>query len=325
MTRNWRLNRSAASGLVGLLFGLAVAVAFVGLGGCGRGEKTMVKGPAESDTTAYRAAVSTTDSTARVAALEAFLKNYPDSPFRPNAVSQAFGVLLKKDAARASAMVASLLKKEKDATVRSRLHYCAYVHARDKNPPALPAALKAMGEDPVVQNEALNSVAWDLVVRGEQLDEAIRLATLGVERATDDESKASVLDTQGWGHYVKGEYPQAVEILEKAAGLIPAEDAGEIRGHLALAYDKAGKKREARDLMVELMTTVEDPEMRSGIDRLTKDLGEDPGAVFAAIDRSREGNAAPAADLALKDYDGNEVRLADLKGKVVLLNFWHPT
>ena len=33
-----------------------------------------------------------------------------------------------------------------------------------------------------------------------------------------------------------------------------------------------------------------------------------------------EGNPAP--DFALKDLSGREVRLADLRGKVVLLNFW---
>jgi hypothetical protein len=326
MTPNRRFGRAAIPRLIPLAFCLALAAVLFGLGGCGGGgEKTAVRQPAASDTTAYRAAVSTTDSTARVAALEAFLKDYPTSPFRPGAVSQAFGVLMKKDPARAATMVAGLLKKETDPDTRSRLHYCTYIHAREKNPPAVPAALRAMMEDPVVTADAFNSVAWDLVTRGEQLDEAIRMAALGAERATDDESKASILDTQGWGHYVKGEYPQAVEVLEKAAGMVPKEDAGEMRGHLAMAYDKAGKKREARDLMVELMTAMEDPEMRSGIDRLTKELGEDPTAIFAHIDQTRESNATAASDFTLKDYDGKPVSLADFKGKVVLLNFWHPT
>ncbi len=37
---------------------------------------------------------------------------------------------------------------------------------------------------------------------------------------------------------------------------------------------------------------------------------------------SKHGNRKPAADFSLKDENGATVRLADYKGKVVLLNFW---
>lgn len=48
--------------------------------------------------------------------------------------------------------------------------------------------------------------------------------------------------------------------------------------------------------------------------------GSSPDTVRAAV--KAEGTRKPAPEFALKDADGKVVRLADYKGKVVLLNFW---
>jgi tetratricopeptide (TPR) repeat protein len=311
-----------------VLAGLLVASALLVGSGCTRKEGREAPGarqPAVSDTVAYRALGGLSDSLARVTAVEEFLRNYPTSVYRASAIGQAFGILLAKDPARATKFLDSHLRTEKDPGARGRLHYCAYLQARDTNPSAVPAALEAMSADPSTSCDALNSAAWDLVTRGEHLDQAIALAALGVERATNDEEKASVLDTQAWGLFGKGDFAEAVRLLEQAAALVPPEDASEIRGHLALAYDRAGRKEQARDLMVDLLGTMEDPELRAAVTRLSTELGEDPKATFARIDQAREANAHPAPDFTLRDYDGNPVRLADHRGKVVLLNFWHPT
>jgi tetratricopeptide (TPR) repeat protein len=315
--------RVTATRALGLVCGASLVIAAVG--GCGPREKAAIQQPAVSDTTAYRSIGGIADTTARLAAYETFLKDYPQSVYRPNAVGQTFNILMKRDPARAAEMVRSRLKTEQDANTRGRLHYSAYLHARDKQPDAVSSALGAMAEDPAVSADALNSVSWDLITRGQHLDQAIRLAEIGVTRASDEETKASVMDTQGWGYYVKGDYGQAVVLLEQAASLVPKEDAGEMRGHLALAYDKAGKQREARELMTEIMGSMEDLEMRAAIERISRDLGEDPAPIFAAIDRTRAANARPAPDFTLSGYDGNPIRFGELNGKVVLLNFWHPT
>ncbi len=304
--------------------GLALAAVLAGCGGEKAGSD-QANGTAVSDTSAYRAALAEKDTTARIAALETFLKEYPQSPFRPNAVSQGFGLLMNRDPARAGRFVDDLLAKEKDEETRGRLYYAAYIHARDTEPGAVPALLERMQADEAVSADGYNMVAWDLVIHEQHLDPAIALAAKGATKAPDDESKSSILDTQGWGLYMKGDYGPAAEILEQAAALISKENAQEVRGHLAQAYDKAGRAQEARDLMVELMTEVEDPEMRAAIERLTRQLGEDPAQVATRIDEARAANAKPAADFTLKNYDGQPVSLSDFKGKVVLLNFWHPT
>lgn len=52
--------------------------------------------------------------------------------------------------------------------------------------------------------------------------------------------------------------------------------------------------------------------------RLTKP--PEPGAQLSGSNASIKGTAAP--DFQLRDLNGNNVRLADLRGKAVLLNFW---
>src|SRR5690242_2417078 len=47
------------------------------------------------------------------------------------------------------------------------------------------------------------------------------------------------------------------------------------------------------------------------------------GQVFADFKALKYGEAAP--EFALRDANGREVRLADYKGKIVLLNFWATT
>jgi thiol-disulfide isomerase/thioredoxin len=52
--------------------------------------------------------------------------------------------------------------------------------------------------------------------------------------------------------------------------------------------------------------------------------GKTPEEATAAVWAARELRAKPAADLTLRTLDGEELSLASLRGKVVLLNFWFP-
>lgn len=53
-----------------------------------------------------------------------------------------------------------------------------------------------------------------------------------------------LVDTSGWVHFKRGEYPQALEILARAVNLAP--ETAEIRYHLAMAELKAGQDSRAR-------------------------------------------------------------------------------
>jgi tetratricopeptide (TPR) repeat protein len=299
-------------------------------GGCGQkgdgqggGKEGAPKAAAVTDTTAFRDARAVADTTARLAAWEAFLKNYPASSFRPRATASYCGLLMAKEPAKLNEFVAAALQTEKDPSTRGQLHYAAYMYAQDRAADRVPAVLKAMRDDPLIDTDACNMVAWDLVERSQLLDEAIALAAVGAQKAPDDQSKSSILDTQGWAHFVKGEYPRAIELLVQAIALDKTNT--ELQMHLAQAYDKAGRSKEALTAYSELLIPAEDPMIRERVAALSKAAGESPTAVFQRIDQAREANAKPAAAFTLKDYAGKELAFADTKGKVVLLNFWHPT
>jgi Flp pilus assembly protein TadD len=319
--------------LAAMLFVLLAAAIVVG--GCGQrgdgkggGKEGGKEGGIESaaavtDTTAYNEARAIADTTARLAAWDAFLKTYPASSYRPDATSYYCRLLMAKEPAKLDGFVATALQTEKDPATRGQLHEAAYTYAQEHAADRVPAVLQAMRDDPLIDADACNTVAWDLVQRGQFLDEAIALAAIGVQKAPDDGSKSSILDTQGWAHYAKGEYPRAVELLIQAVGL--DKENPELQMHLAQAYDKAGRSKEALAIYTELLIPAEDPMIRARVGALSKAAGQSPSAVFKRIDQAREANAKPAPAFTLKDYAGKELAFADTKGKVVLLNFWHPT
>jgi tetratricopeptide (TPR) repeat protein len=89
---------------------------------------------------------------------------------------------------------------------------------------------------------AANNLAMVLVTyRGDQrsLDRA-RDLTAGFAASSD----ANLLDTNGWVHFKRGEYDQALAVLEHATQRAP--DSREIRYHLAMAELRAGLTERAR-------------------------------------------------------------------------------
>jgi len=112
--------------------------------------------------------------------------------------------------------------------------------------------------------------------------------------------------------------------LEAARAALP-EPMQEIDEHLAMAYDAAGMKPQARDLYAALLVGMENPDMRERVRVLSRELDGSEQAAMRSIEEKRLANSKPAPDFALKDYDGKEIKLSDFRGKIVQLNFWHPT
>ena len=87
---------------------------------------------------------------------------------------------------------------------------------------------------------ALNYLGYMLAVRGEQLDEAIRL----VRRALDtDPDNGAYLDSLGWAHYRKGELEMAEKYLDAAAAKMPENS--EVQDHLGDLHARQGRLSEA--------------------------------------------------------------------------------
>lgn len=308
--------------------GLVLSLLLTGCGGGGKsGEKktdsaSTASAPAVSDTVAFKNASGTTDSTARMTALKDFLAQYPQSTFRGAAYSRLVDLMKKKSPDQVGSFLTTSLDAEKEPGARARIYYSLYSYDEDHAPDQIQPLLDRIMADGNVDPDVYNMVAWDLAEKGHYLDQAIRMAGMGVEKTADSLSKSSVLDTQGWAYLAKGDYPKAVECLEQANAYNANE---EVQGHLATAYDKAGDTAKAIGMYKFLLYSQEDPDMRGRLNDLMKKSGGSVAKVTRDIEEHRRANSTPMQDLALKDYDGNVVHLAGLKGKVILLNFWHPT
>ncbi len=279
-------------------------------------------GIAVSDTTAYQAAMSAGDTTSVIQALGRFLDDYPQSPFRPGVYSRLFSLKDARDPAEAGAFVRTRLETEVDPASRGRLYYALYLNTRDHDPDREGEVIEALISDSPLTPDVYNMVAWNLVERETMLEEAVRLAVIGVSLADDSVSRGNILDTQGRAKYKMGSLAEAVFLLEEAVSLNPDP---EIRRHLAEAYDRSGRREEALEMFTELMISQENPDMRSSIERLAAETGRSAPDIFRRIDTARHEAAWPAPEFTLIDYDGQPVSLGDFRGKVVLLNFWHPT
>ncbi|MBZ4414133.1 tetratricopeptide repeat protein [Myxococcus sp. MISCRS1] len=87
---------------------------------------------------------------------------------------------------------------------------------------------------------ALNFLGYLLAQSGRHLDEAERLVLRALELRPDN---GAFLDSLGWVYFRRGDYPRAVEVLERASTLAPDEPV--ILEHLGDAYQRAARGPEA--------------------------------------------------------------------------------
>ncbi len=102
---------------------------------------------------------------------------------------------------------------------------------------ALQNAYRLAPEQPFV----LNYLGYAQLARRENVVEAERLIREAHRLAPDN---AAITDSLGWALFLKGELPEAIQLLERAAEGEPADV--EINEHLGDAYFTAGRRVEAR-------------------------------------------------------------------------------
>jgi tetratricopeptide (TPR) repeat protein len=64
----------------------------------------------------------------------------------------------------------------------------------------------------------LNALGYTLLTRTQRIDEAMSYIESAYEKAEDD---PAIIDSLGWGHFLKGEYEQATYFLKKAWSILP--------------------------------------------------------------------------------------------------------
>lgn len=82
---------------------------------------------------------------------------------------------------------------------------------------------------------AANGVAWDLAVRGKDLERAMQLVDIALKK---EPRNAAYIDTKGWIYYQMGDYQQSLVWLESAVRRDPNHP--ELRYNLARAHWASG-------------------------------------------------------------------------------------
>jgi len=331
-----RSPRSASSSRRSSVFLAAVLLAGGLLSGCsgGGGEDSSEAAPergveaaAGDDVAAYEAAIALESPAEKIKALQTFLEEHPGSARRAAAYGRIYDGLAASDPEAARGLIRRGLAEEKDAGVRSILLLKRFEYAQEFDPGRVAEAVKEIGAEPNVTSDLLNAVAWELAESGKHLSQALVFADSAVAKATaenDTYRQAYFLDTKGWVLYRSGWYRQAISAFEEAIRINGSPDP-EINEHLAQAYAKAGDNAKAVSAMADLLVDQEDPALREKMESMAEDLGQSISAVREDIRRRRLAAAVPFKDFTLNDLSGAPVSLADFSGKVILLNFWHPT
>jgi Flp pilus assembly protein TadD len=102
---------------------------------------------------------------------------------------------------------------------------------------ALEAAYKLAPDEALV----LNYLGYSQLERRENVEEAERLIREASRLQPDN---LAITDSLGWAHFLRGDIPAAITLLERAAQGQPADPS--INEHLGDAYFTAGRRFEAR-------------------------------------------------------------------------------
>jgi thiol-disulfide isomerase/thioredoxin len=213
---------------------------------------------------------------------------------------------------------------------------------------------------PLVKNKtalanALNGVAWPLAEKGERLDEAAVLSKQSLDildaalsdasggmystpKQAKENNRASYnmfADTYAFILYKQGKFPEALAYQQKVYDSAKYQDA-EINEHYAMILNANGKYAKTKEVAEKSIVAGKSSEgLKAQLAiAYAKVKGSDAGYTeyIAGLDKQKTALARakfvkdminiPAPAFALKDFDGNEVSLASLKGKVVIVDFW---
>jgi tetratricopeptide (TPR) repeat protein len=186
------------------------------------------------------------------------------------------------DDAEAQTLLANLLvsAKDYDASVKVldkviaastarpnwRLHYfraMAYERAGRWNE-AEADLQKALALAPN-QPEVLNYLGYSWADRGEHLPEALQML---IKAYNANPNSGAIIDSLGWAYFRMGQYDQAVNRLERAVVLSPAD--ADVNNHLGDAYWRTNRQLEARFQWQRVLSLDPDAKTRAEVEAKLK-------------------------------------------------------
>jgi thiol-disulfide isomerase/thioredoxin len=193
-------------------------------------------------------------------------------------------------------------------------------------------------------------VAYPLIAQGKELEKATAWAKKGVEllRSQVNEisgsryhreniylSLGAALDTYAFGMEQIGDTNIALKSYEESFDLLKAEDESSNQRYVQFLVtigdypkaievsEKCLQKDKANDLLITAYKEAYKKEHGSSDILDAKILKADSDSKIKKMEDLKNGMLnQPAPDFNLKDLDGNYVKLSDLKGKIVIVDFW---
>ncbi len=209
---------------------------------------------------------------------------------------------------------------------------------------------------PKQSGSSYNSLAWELIEKGEQLEKATGWAKTGVDlcrksdisekskylttkdwKKNNQTSLAFVLDTYAFGLYQLGKFDEAEKNYEEALNIAFSELGEDAHSRYAECLNKNGKFDKALSFSEKCIKTGKTndkllAEYKTAFLKSNKGSEKEISDILAGfkaegMKKAQEKIAKelvnkPAPVFSLKSLDGNTVNLADLKGKVVVVDFW---
>ena len=237
---------------------------------------------------------------------------------------------------------------EKDIMLR----FIANEYANEKNWDSFEKYASQI-ENPASKASVYNSAAWKMAENGEDLDTAEKLIKKSLEvlnstsgdsphkpdyytkkqyQKSLDNDKAMFSDTYGLIKFKQGDLEKAIEVQEAA---ISENSGADVNTRYVQFLTEAGKSEKAVEKAEEF---IKDNRASSEMEQYLKtsyskiDREEGYESYLASIKEEAKTNAMEdlknsmlneeAPSFKLKDLKGNEIALADLKGKTVILDFW---
>ena len=195
-----------------------------------------------------------------------------------------------------------------------------------------------------------NSVAYPLIAQGQELEKATGWAKKGAELLIAQKNEFSgsiyqreelnlflgaVLDSYAFGMEQLGDTNAALKSYEESFDLLKAEDESSNQRYVQLLVntgnytkaievsEKCLQKEKANELLIAAYKEAYQKVHGSSDELDARIVQMNSDSKIKKKEDLRSGKLnEPAPDFNLKDLDGNFVKLSDLKGKIVVVDFW---
>jgi thiol-disulfide isomerase/thioredoxin len=236
-----------------------------------------------------------------------------------------------------------------DSSKKSSLNYIlinSYIKTKDFD-----KAEELISKQDIKSGSQYNSLAWPLIEKGENLEKAVAWAAKGVElirkekadkkSASPNEAKnmdnslGMVLDTYGYGMEQLGKTDEALKAYSESFILSNGMQEDINSRYVQLLTKSADYAKVVEVAESCILKEKANDKIKEAYIASYKQIYGSPAEAEAKLNKlaaeakakmmenlKKEMLNKPAPDFNLKDFDGNLVKLSDLKGKVVVIDFW---